>query len=106
MLKRSRYLHRQTPNGINHHGFSILLEPCDSDSVYFRLTICSINDQFCKRTARTTLDKKEQQKILIKNLPRYLQELHNECYNNKWSFTNIKDKTYGNMWAWVWKYFL
>ena len=109
MLQRSRYIHRQTPNGTKFKGFSVLLEPSEIEgTVKARATYCSLKDQFCKHSARVNLSRKSAFCLPIRNLPSYLQQLQDDCYGAD-GFEVFEDKLsmiYGNQWAWIWKYFL
>lgn len=103
MFSRSRYIHQQV-RGDKFHGFSVLLEPAqDPDSVNIRVTFCSHNDQFCKRTARETLAKRASFPVPVANLPRVLYGFQAKCDPHYYPSVSREGS---NRWSWIWKYFL
>ena len=104
MFKRARYIHAQVPWGTKYKGWSVLLEPAESpDSVKLRVTFCSMHDQFCKKTAREALETKGNVwHMPVRSLPSKLEEFDSMCEGIKAKRSIMA----GNLWAWVWKYFL
>ena len=108
MFTRSRYIHKQTPDG-KKNGFSVLLSPAENpNEVNVSVTFCSKNDQFCKRTAREELRSIIPTPVPVLEVPKALSE----CLSYAWWGTSLEEhpssvqRTYSNHWAWVWKYFL
>lgn len=107
MFSRARYIHHQIPDGTKYRGFSVLLEPAiDGGSVHVTVTFCSKSDQFCKHTARQTLDNKASFYVPVANLPKVLYAYQVKC-GAVWDEVESQySKHSSNQWTWVWKYFL
>ena len=106
MFKRARYVHRKHPYGEKFNGFSVQLIPSDIEgNVCVRVTFCSKDDIFSKKKAREALDYKPMFHVPIRNLPSVLAGYDTNCYAMV-KHATPGSITFGNSWAWVWKYFL
>lgn len=113
MLRKSRYLHMQTPNG-HFNGFSVFYfqDPEDStDVVTFAVTFCSKKDTFNRRAARDACTvwcvNGETVTCRVVDFPMELAKIYSKCFGYAFDKYSVKVKrTFANKFAWVWKYFL
>jgi len=108
-LKKSRFIHHQTPNARNFRGFSVLMEPsAEENKVVLSITMCARVDHFCKRLAREQLTNHGKREVVsVSDLPMILASLVYRSFGVRLEKMESQHKRQAaNQWAWVWKYFL
>lgn len=111
-LNKVRYIHRQCLHRVMSsasypgkiRAITIRIAPTENpEMVEMSVAMCSVKDQFCKKTGREVADAAEKVTVHIRSIPAELAE-RERALRERRLYPISKEEA--NRWAWFWKYCL